>query len=64
MPADSHSPVGHQIGAQYELQAELDFNAGCALVPVTWKSLSLNELASHADAALQQAKKQGRCPAK
>ena len=49
-----------QIGAQYELQMDLDFSAGCALVPSAWKSLSLNELASHADTALQQAKNQGR----
>lgn len=49
-----------QIGAQYELQVELDFSAGCALVPAAWKSLSLNQLSSHANAALQQAKKQGR----
>lgn len=49
-----------QIGAQYELQVDLDFSAGCALAPTAWKSLSLNELAGQAATALQRAKQQGR----
>lgn len=49
-----------QIGAQYELQVDLDFSAGSALAPHAWKSLKLGELTNQAQIALQQAKKLGR----
>lgn len=49
-----------QMGAQYELQVDLDFSAGCALAPSAWKNLKLDELTKQADIALQQAKKLGR----
>lgn len=49
-----------QIGAQYELQVDLDFSAGCALAPSVWSELSLIELSSQAEVALQRAKKLGR----
>ncbi|MEG0142412.1 MAG: GGDEF domain-containing protein, partial [Comamonas sp.] len=49
-----------QMGAQYELQVDLDFSAGCALAPSAWKGLKLDELTKQADIALQQAKKLGR----
>lgn len=49
-----------QMGAQYELQIDLDFSAGCALAPSAWRDLKLDELTKQADIALQQAKKLGR----
>ena len=49
-----------QMGAQYELQVDLDFSAGCALAPSAWSGLKLDELTKQADIALQQAKKMGR----
>ena len=49
-----------QIGAQYELQIDLDFSAGCALATTTWDDLQIDQLACRATAALRKAKAQGR----
>ncbi|MEG0675728.1 MAG: GGDEF domain-containing protein [Comamonas sp.] len=49
-----------QLGAQYELQVDLSFSAGCALVPEVWEQLSIEDLARHAENALQDAKRLGR----
>ncbi|MEG1736337.1 MAG: hypothetical protein RR283_14865, partial [Comamonas sp.] len=49
-----------QLGAQYELQVDLSFSAGCALVPEVWEQLSIEDLARHAETALQDAKRLGR----
>ena len=49
-----------QIGAQYELQIDLDFSAGCALVTGIWADLQFDQLLEPAVAALQKAKARGR----
>lgn len=49
-----------QLGAQYELQVELNFSAGCALVPEVWEQLDIDDLIQHAESALQDAKRLGR----
>jgi len=49
-----------QLGAQYELQLDLDFSAGCALATEAWDGLSLDELVEQASRALQSAKERGR----
>lgn len=49
-----------QLGAQYELQVNLDFSAGCALVPQVWSDLTLSGMAQQAEIALQEAKRLGR----
>ena len=48
-----------QIGAQYELQIDLDFSAGCALAAALWEDLQLDQLLEPAAAALQKAKARG-----
>ena len=49
-----------QIGAQYELQIDLDFSAGCALTACIWEDLQIDQLIEPAAAALQKAKARGR----
>lgn len=48
-----------KMGAQYELQLDLDFSAGCAIAPIAWKELRLSEMSQKAEIALEQAKKWG-----
>ncbi|QXZ09238.1 GGDEF domain-containing protein [Comamonas sp. Y33R10-2] len=48
-----------KMGAQYELQLDLDFSAGCAIAPIVWKDLHLGEMSQKAEIALEQAKKLG-----
>lgn len=49
-----------KMGAEYELQLDLDFSAGCAIAPSGWKELRLSEMSQKAELALKQAKKRGR----